>query len=191
MKYRVDLLICESTVRTVDDTVELSLSMESETEIIVNSFTFADIFPPRELDFIAIPIDFWRSDDRMPDSISCKFTEVMKCLFHLSFLDTKLIFISDSEPLRTTIELVSWQERDFERRLLHDIEFLSFVVRFSLLQHSHIHDTSGDTPSRNDDFATIRRDTKSLPSEDELVDGDVFEYLIFWHKIIRVKMGGL
>ena len=107
---------------------------------------------------------------------------MVKCFFYLSFLYFELIFISDREPLRTTIELVSWQERDFERRLLHDIEFLSFVVRFSLLQHSHIHDTSGDTSSRNDDFATIRRDTESLPSEDELIDGDVFEYLIFWHK---------
>lgn len=106
----------------------------------------------------------------------------MKCLSNLSFLYFELIVIADSEPLRTTIELVSWQERDFERRLLHDIEFLSFVVRFSLLQHSHIHDTSWDTSSRDNDFATIGPDTKSLPSEDELIDGDVFEYLIFWHK---------
>lgn len=55
-------------------------------------------------------------------------------------------------------------------------------MRLSLFQHADIHDTSGDTSSRDDDFATIRRDTKSLSSEDELVDGDVFEYLIFWHK---------
>ena len=59
MEYRVDLFVCESTVGTVDDTVELSLSMESETEIIVNSFTFADIFPPREFNFITVAVDLW------------------------------------------------------------------------------------------------------------------------------------
>lgn len=116
---------------------------------------------------------------------------MVKCLFHLSFFYPKLIFISDREPLRSTIELMSWQEWDFERRLLHDIELLSFIVRLSLFQYSHIHDTSWDTSSSDDDLPTIGRDTESLPSEDELVDGDVFEYLIFWHKIIRVKMGGL
>jgi len=108
MEYRIDLFICESTVRTVDDTVELSLSMESKTEIIMNTFTLTDIFPPGELDFIAITIDLWRSDDRMPGGISCEFTEVMKCLSNLSFLYFELIFIADREPLCTPIELMSW-----------------------------------------------------------------------------------
>ena len=112
---------------------------------------------------------------------------MMECFFHLSILDLELMLIPDREPLRTTVELMSWQEWDFERRLLHDIEFLSFIVRLSLLQHTDIHDTSRDTSSCDDDFATIGRDTESLPSEDELVDGDVFEYLVFWHKIIRLR----
>ena len=94
---------------------------------------------------------------------------MMKCLSDLSFLDSKLIVITDRQPLRTTIELVSWEEWNFERRLFHDIEFLSFVVRFSLFQHADIHDTSGDTSACDNDFPTIRRNTESFPSEDELV----------------------
>ncbi len=127
----------------------------------------------------------------MPDGIRGEFTEMMKCLFYLSFLDSKLILIADRQPLRTTIELVSWQEWDFERRLLHYIEFLSFVVRFSLFQYTDIHDTSRDTPSRDDDLATIRRDTESLSSEDELIDSDMFKYLVFGHKNNPLKMRGL
>ena len=122
----------------------------------------------------------------MPDSIRGEFTEVMECFSNLSFLDFELIIISDSEPLRTTIELVTRKQWDFEGGFFHDIELLSFVVRFSLFQHADIHDTSRDTSSCDDDFATIGRETKSLPSEDELVDGDVFEYLVFWHRKIRL-----
>lgn len=59
MKYRVDLLICESTVRTVDDTIELSLSMESKSKIIVNTFTLTDIFSPGEFNFITVAVDLW------------------------------------------------------------------------------------------------------------------------------------
>lgn len=54
---RVDLFICESTVRAVDDTIELSLRMKTESEIIMDSFTLTDIFSPGELDFITISID--------------------------------------------------------------------------------------------------------------------------------------
>lgn len=106
----------------------------------------------------------------------------IKCLFYLSFLDPKLIFISDREPLRSSIELVTRFEWYFDGRFFHHLDLLTFVVRFTSLEHSHIHDTSRDTPSRDDDLATIGRDTESLPSEDEFIDSDIFEYFVFWHK---------
>ncbi len=179
--------------------------MKSKSEIIMHSFAITDILSPGELDFITVSVDLWRWDDRVKNwkMVSCFisplrkrglagfllgkiFQNMMKCLFHLSILDLELMLIPDREPLRTTVELMSWQEWDLKWRLLHDIEFLSFIVRLSLLQHADIHDTSRDTSSCDDHFATIGRETKSLPSEDELVDGDVFEYLVFWHRKIRL-----
>lgn len=57
MEYRINLLICESTIATIDNTIELSLCMESETEVIMDPFSIRDILPPREFNFIAVAID--------------------------------------------------------------------------------------------------------------------------------------
>lgn len=179
--------------------------MKPETKLIVNSLSIADIFPPRELDFIAVAIDFWRSDDGMKnwETISRFISplrkgvrgillgkvlqDVMKCLFHLSLLDPKLIFIADREPLRSSIELVTGFEWDFERGFFYHIDLLTFVVRLTSLEHSDMNDTPRDTSSRDYNFATVGCDTESLPSEDEFIDSDVFEYFVFWHKKSALK----
>ena len=108
--------------------------------------------------------------------------EVKKCLSNLLFLDPQLILIADREPLRPSIELKSFWEVDFYRRLHYDIELLSFIVGLSSLEDSYIDATSGDASPRYDDFSSIRRDSESLPSEDELVDQDICEDFHFLHK---------
>jgi hypothetical protein len=55
-------------------------------------------------------------------------------------------------------------------------------VRAPGLQHSDIDDTPRDDSSGDDNLATIGCDPESLPSEDELIDRDIFEEIIFHHK---------
>ena len=102
--------------------------------------------------------------------------------FHLLFFDLELIFIADREPLRPSIELEWRSEIHFYWRLLYYIEFLSFIVGLSSLEDSHIDATSWDASPRYDDFSSIRRDSESLPSEDELIDQDICEDFIFLHE---------
>lgn len=52
-------------------------------------------------------------------------------------------------------------------------------MRLLGLEHSYIDHTSWDTPSRNDDFTSIWCGRESLAPEDELIDGDIFEDLVF------------
>lgn len=179
MENIVNLLIRESTVSTIDNTIKLPLRMESETEIIMNSLTVGDILSPGKLDFVAVSVELRRGDDRVPYGITSVLREVKKRLLHLSLLDLQLIFITNGEPLRSTIELKSFWKWNLYRRLFHYIELLCLVVRLFGFEHAHVHDTSWDTTPSDDNLASIWRCRESLASEDELVDSDVFENLVF------------
>ena len=124
----------------------------------------------------------------MPCRLFREVTEMVKCFTHLVALDSELILVSDREPLRSSIELVTGFEGNFDGRFFHHLDLLTFVVRFTSLEHSDMDDTPRDTSSCDDDLATIGCDTESLPSEDEFMDSDVFEYFVFWHKKIRKIM---
>lgn len=65
MENSVNLVICESAIGTINNAVKLPLCMESESELIVHSFTIRDILSPRELDLVTISVEFWRGDDWM------------------------------------------------------------------------------------------------------------------------------
>jgi hypothetical protein len=117
----------------------------------------------------------------MPLGILGIFFDMVKCLSYLSFFNPKLILIAYREPLGTTIHLESLSKRYLDRRSLHDIDFLTFIVRFALLKYPDVYNTSWDTASRDDDFSSIRSYCESLSSEDKLIDRDVLEYFIFRH----------
>lgn len=108
--------------------------------------------------------------------------EMKKCLFYLSCLNLQLVIIAYSEPLRTTIHLKSLWKWYFERRFGDDAHLLSLVVGFFGLEDSDIDDTAGYDSSRDDNLSTIRSESESLSSEDEFIDTDIFEDIIFWHK---------
>ena len=63
LENSINFIICEHTEITIDNPVELSLGMESESECVVDSFFFRNIFPPRKFYFISISIDFWRCNN--------------------------------------------------------------------------------------------------------------------------------
>lgn len=62
-KDRIDLIIREYAVVTVDDPIELPLRVESESKLIVDILLRGDVFSPGELDFISISVDLRRWDD--------------------------------------------------------------------------------------------------------------------------------
>lgn len=106
----------------------------------------------------------------------------MKCFSHLSFLDFQLVLISYRKPLCSTIELMSFLERNLKWRFLYDLKFLSFIVRLSFLENSNIHNALWYTPPSNNNLSAIRRNSESLSSKYKLIDCNIFKYLVFWHK---------
>ncbi len=154
----------------------------------MNSFSLTYVFSPWKLDFISISIDLWWCNDWIPYCIYCVIAKMMKCFSHLSFLDFQLVLISDRKPLCSTIELMSFLERNFKRRFLYDLKFLSFIVRLSFFENSDIHNALWYTPTSNNNLPSIRRDSESFSSEYKFIDCDIFKYLVFWHKNLQVTM---
>ena len=64
-KYGIDFIVGQDTEITIDDSVKLSLCVESETEFISDVFLLGDILPPREFHFIPVAVDLGRWNDGM------------------------------------------------------------------------------------------------------------------------------
>lgn len=64
-------------------------------------------------------------------------------------------------------------------------------MRFSSLENANTDATSRYTPSCDDDLASIGCDSESLPSENELIDEDIFENIVFEHNQSEFNMGEL
>jgi hypothetical protein len=178
----VNFFICENTILTIDDSVKSSLFVESESEIIMDSFFRGDVFSPRELDFITIGEYFRRTDNRMKCRSLHFVTDVMKRLTNLTFFDLELVFILDRKPLAATVDLDSRLEIFFERRLLHDIYYLPFDEARFAAKDSNINNTLGYSTTRDENLFSFRSASKSLAAEDEFLDGYIREDGIFLHE---------
>lgn len=181
LKNIINLLICQGTVSTVLDAIELSLCMKPKAKFIVNSLTSRDIFSKRKFNFIAISIHLWWWDDRVPCRLFRKILKIVKCFSYLIRFDVELIIISDRQPFCATIHLESFWKRNFYGGLFYYIKLLSFIVWFSSFQHSHIHDASRNTSSWDDHLPAIWSNSESFPREDKFIDRNIFEYFVFGH----------
>ena len=58
-KNSIDLVIGEHTKITIDNTIELRLSMESETEVVMNPLSFRNVFSKGKFHFVSISVNLW------------------------------------------------------------------------------------------------------------------------------------
>lgn len=190
LKKSICLLICKSTIFTIIDSIKLSLSMKSETEIIMNSFSSGNILSPWKLNLISISIYFWRRNNRMKDWFYLICLEILwymiKGLLNLSCLNSKLIFVFYSKPFCSTIELMTWFKLLFDWRFFYNIYLLSFNVWFFIFENSKIYNTPRYYSSWNNNLPSVLSCSKTLSSEYELFNKNVVDDIIFWHKITRL-----
>ena len=132
-------IICERTVRTILDSIKLPLSVKSKSKFIVHPFSVWNILSPRKLNFISVPIYFWRGNNRVKsrEFVSIEIFEYrVKGFTNLSFFYLELIFISDSKPFCSAIHLMSWFKIFFYWWFFYNGKYLSFQMRLLWFKNS-------------------------------------------------------
>jgi hypothetical protein len=109
--------------------------METESVLIVDSLALRYVFAPRELHLVTIVLTLRRCDDRVELGIYERVLDPVERLSDLCFLDLELLGIWDREPLTATIELPLGSYREFERALLHSMQYLCFDMILLALQY--------------------------------------------------------
>lgn len=112
--------------------------------------------------------------------------KMKKCFSNLSFFDGKLIIIADREPLCSAIKLKPFGKRNFDRRLLYNFDLLSLIMRLFGFKYANSNDTSRYTSSGDNNLFPIRSGSESFTREDKLIDPDVIENFIFWHRFFGI-----
>gem|GEM_PF-4121476 len=71
---------------------------------------------------------------------------------------------------------------------MHRIKNLRLIVVGTGLEDAEINPAPRDHPTRHDYLLAIWRESQSLPTEDELIDKDIFEDFIFFHRNFGGKL---
>jgi len=92
----------------------------------------------------------------------------------------KLLGIWYREPLASAIELPLGRDSLLQWGTFYSTEYLCFDVIFFALENTQINCSIRDSTTRHDDTSAIWSSRESTSSEDEFLDEDIFEYVVFF-----------
>lgn len=103
----------------------------------------------------------------------------LEAFANLSFLDLKLVLVSDRKPFRSSVHLEMRGQFRLKRRLFYRIQHLGFDMVLFRLKNAEIDDRTRDHASRNHYSPPIGMVSESFSGKNEFFHEDVFECGVF------------